>query len=125
MFEFFGLERRVDPIDHVVVRLLLLLLHLREFLEVLLSIRKGITVNIINLRYLRLLTVALRHTGEGRRQGLRNLRFHHFVESLSHFFFVRLDLAHRRDVPLRDLMVILHVVLQRLIIIILNFLLRH
>ena len=35
-----------------------------------------------------------------------------------------LDLAHGRDVPLRDLMMILHVVLQRLIIVVLDLLLR-
>lgn len=38
MFELFSLQGRVDPIYHVVVRLLLLLFHLRELLEVLLSI---------------------------------------------------------------------------------------
>ena len=36
MFEFFSLQGRVDSVDHVVVRLLLLLLHLGELLEVLL-----------------------------------------------------------------------------------------
>ena len=38
---------------------------------------------------------------------------------------MRLDLAHGWDVPLRDLMMILHVVLQRLIVIVLNLLLRY
>ena len=37
MFEFLCLKGRVDPIDHVVVRLLLLLLYFRELLEMLFS----------------------------------------------------------------------------------------
>ena len=73
---------------------------------------------------LRLFTIAL-YASKCRRKCLRNLRFHHFVESLAHFLIVRLDLSHRRDVPLRDLMVILHVILQRLVVIVLNFLLGH
>ena len=36
VFEFFCLQGSVDPVDHVIVRLLLLLLHLRELLKVLL-----------------------------------------------------------------------------------------
>ena len=35
-----------------------------------------------------------------------------------------LDLTHRRDVALRDLMVIFHIVLQALVIIFLHFLIR-
>ena len=35
-----------------------------------------------------------------------------------------LDLAHSRDVPLRDLVVVLDVILQRLVVIILDLLLR-
>lgn len=100
VFEFFSLEGRVDPVDHVVVRLLLLLFHHGD-LEVLLSIGGGITVNGTELSYLRLLAVAFGDSCERRGKRLRNLRFHHFVESLAHFFFmVCLDLAHRRDVPL-------------------------
>lgn len=34
VFEFFGLKGRIDPVYHVVISLLLLLLHLRELLEV-------------------------------------------------------------------------------------------
>ena len=63
---------------------------------------------------------------ESRRQSLRDLRFH-FVESLSHFFLLRLDLnlTHGRDVSLRYLVVILHVVLQRLIVVVLYLFARH
>ena len=73
--------------------------------------------------YLRLLRVAFADTGEGGWQGLRNLRFHHFVESLAHLFFMCLDLAHCRNMSLRDLMMVLDVILERLVVIILNFLL--
>ena len=38
VLEFFCLQSRVNPINHVVVRLLLLLFHLRELLKVLLPI---------------------------------------------------------------------------------------
>ena len=75
--------------------------------------------------YLRLLRIALRDTSEGGWQSLRNLRFHHLVESLAHLFFVSLNLTHRRDVSLRDLVVVLHIVLQRLVVVVLHLLARH
>ena len=36
-----------------------------------------------------------------------------------------LDLAHRRNMSLRDLMVILHIILQRLVVVVLHFFTRH
>ena len=41
VLELFCLQGRVDSVYHVVVRLLLLLLHLRELLEVLLAEKVG------------------------------------------------------------------------------------
>jgi len=37
MFEFFGLQRSIDPVYDVVVRLLLLLLHFGKLLEMFLA----------------------------------------------------------------------------------------
>ena len=74
--------------------------------------------------FLRLFAVSFADPGKRWRQRLRNLRFHHFVESLAHLFFMCLDLAHSRYVPLRDLMVVLDVVLERLVVVILDLLLR-
>ena len=55
MFEFFGFERCVDSVYYIVVRLLLLLLHLGELLEVFLPIDKNKTVRMVCLG---------RHSGE-------------------------------------------------------------
>ena len=68
--------------------------------------------------FLRFLLVSFRDSCKSRWQCLWNLRFHHFVESLTHFFLVCLDLAHCRDVTLGDLVVVLHIILQSLIIIV-------
>ena len=71
--------------------------------------------------HLRLLLIPFADPCESRRQSLGDLRFH-FVESLSHFFLLSLDLnlTHGRDVSLRYLVVVLHVVLQRLVIVVLH-----
>ena len=54
LLELFSLQGRINPIYHIIVRLLLLLLHFREFLEVL----------------FRFFLVALGHSGESRWKGL-------------------------------------------------------
>ena len=54
VFEFFGFKSCVNAIDHIVVCLLLLLLHLGELLKVLLSEadrKLGTLMRIVRLRY--------------------------------------------------------------------------
>ena len=127
LFELFGFQSRIDPIYHVIVRLLLLLFHFRKLLEMLLPkshlqtriMLKGKKM-IENNNNLRFFLVSFRNSSKGRRQCLWNLRFHHFVESLTHFFLMCLYLSHGRYVPLWNLVMVFHIILQSLIIIILH-----
>ena len=108
VLELFCLKCRVYTIDDVVVCLLLLLFHFWKFLEM----------------TFRFFLVTFWYTCKSWRQGFWNLRFHHFVESLTHFFlmFTCLNLAHCWYMTLGDLVMIFHIILQCLIIIISYFL---
>lgn len=94
----FGFQSRVDPVDHVVVGLLLLLLKFLEFLECLLGLALG---------------GALVDACKGGWELLADLWLH-LAPGLPHLLLVGLNLVQRRDVPLRDLVVVLHAVLQTL-----------
>ena len=54
MFEFFCLEGRVNAVDHIVVCLLLLLLYLRELLEMFLSVSNKISKTVISTTFQKL-----------------------------------------------------------------------
>ena len=90
------------------------------------KVRMGTSFTIcMNDDNLRFFLIAFWNTCKCWRKCLWNLRFHHFVESLSHFLLMSLDLAHCRDVALRDLVMVLHIVLQRLIVVVLHLFAGH